>query len=162
MNVEFRRADPATELRSLVIFDRKVFSATDAFPADMWSEIEPWWMLVDGVKAGCCAFERNLNFDRHGEPFAQKGSLYIATTGILPRFQGKGLGRLMKSWQVAFARHHHFSRIVTNHRASNHAIISLNRSFGFKQVRKIPGYYLEPEEPAISMELVLTRRSSKD
>jgi ribosomal protein S18 acetylase RimI-like enzyme len=62
-------------------------------------------------------------------------SLYICSTGILPEFQGKGRGNLFKCWQVAYAPHHGFNRIVTNHRKSNRRIIKLNESFGFKIVR---------------------------
>ena len=146
MRVEFRKADLPAELRSLVTFDRKVFGS-DAFHREMWQDFEAWWMLVDGVKAGCSAFERH-------EP--ERGSLYIATTGILPRLQGRGLGRLMKAWQIAWARHHGFKRIVATHRAGNKAMIALNQSFGFRRIgKKIPGYYENPSEAAVSMELVL-------
>jgi ribosomal protein S18 acetylase RimI-like enzyme len=148
MNVEFRRADRQTELRSLLLFDRKVFQA-DAFDRDIWSDVDPWWMIVDGVKAGCSAFEPN-------EP--APGTLYIATTGILPRLQGRGLGRLMKAWQIAWARQHGFQRIVTNHRASNKSMIQLNRCFGFRKTGRIPAYYSNPDEAAVSMELVLQPR----
>jgi ribosomal protein S18 acetylase RimI-like enzyme len=37
-------------------------------------------------------------------------------------------------------------------------MIALNRKFGFKTVRTIPGYYAEPTEPALVMELKLTPR----
>lgn len=154
MRVEFRRADTALELRSLMTFDRKVFGA-DAFDRAMWSEMDAWWMLVDGVKAGCSAFESNVSFDRSGEPVPEQGTLYIATTGILPRLQGRGLGRLMKAWQIAWGRSHGYGRIVTNHRASNVGIIAMNRLFGFRRLGRIKGYYSGPDEDAISMELLL-------
>ena len=51
-------------------------------------------MVVGGVRVGCCAFEV--------EAF-EKGTLYIAITGILPKYQGGGLGMLLKSWEVAYA-----------------------------------------------------------
>ena len=149
MKVEFRRANVRTELRSLVAFDRKVFRA-DAFDADMWSEFQVWWMLVDGVKAGCAAFEPHT---------PKRGTLYVATTGILPRLQGRGLGRLMKAWQIAWARQHGFVRITSHHRASNTAMIALNKSFGFRRTGTRQGYYTNPDEARVSMELTLSEAS---
>lgn len=154
MKVEFRRADTTAELRTLLTFDRKVFGA-DAFARELWSEMDAWWMLVDGVKAGCSAFEPHTNFDRYGEPMRERGTLYIATTGILPRLQGRGLGRLMKAWQLAWGKSHGYRRIVTNHRAGNLGIITMNKAFGFRRTGRIKGYYSCPDEDAISMTLEL-------
>lgn len=156
MRVEFRRADVVAELRSLMTFDRKVFGS-DAFDRSMWAEMDAWWMVVDSVKAGCTAFEEDVSFTRDGEPIREKGTLYIATTGVLPRLQGRGLGRLMKAWQVAWARQHGYRRIVTNHRAGNTGIIAMNKAFGFRRIGRIRGYYSGPDEDAISMELELKK-----
>lgn len=147
MNTEFRRAVLPAELRALQAFDRKVFRKSDLFPAEYWKVCEPYWLLIDGVKAGCCAFDKHT--------LHAKGTLYVTTTGILPRFQRRGLGQLMKQWQIAYARRHGFTRIVTTTRKSNTAMIALNRKFNFKTVRTLPRYYAEPTEPALVMELLL-------
>jgi GNAT superfamily N-acetyltransferase len=163
MRTEFRKVELPRELRSLLIFDRKVFGS-DAFDRDDWQTYESWWLLVDGVKAGCCAFERHAGFapedsGHFGEIVATPGSLYIATTGILPRLQRHGLGTIFKAWQVSYARQHGFTRIVTNSRESNAAMIGLNRRFGFREFCKVGGYYDQPVEAAILMELDLTSRA---
>ncbi len=150
MKTEFRRVALPKDLRSLVIFDRKVFR-TDAFHREDWLQYESWWLLVDGVKAGCCAFEKNVGIGPDGEMVPEPGSLYVATTGILPRFQGQGLGALMKSWQLSYARRHGFGRVVGTSRESNAAMIALNERFGFRVVSKIAGYYHEPLESAVVM-----------
>ena len=143
MNTEFRKAVIPDELHSLCAFDRKVFPS-DYFPPSDWKGYESYWLIVDGKKKiGCCAFER------------QDETLYIATTGILPAFQRMGFGRLMKSWQIAYARRNGFRRIVTHSRKSNAAMIALNRSFGFRKARGIPRYYADPEESAVVMEFRL-------
>jgi ribosomal protein S18 acetylase RimI-like enzyme len=147
VNTEFRPAVLPAELHSLQAFDRKVFPKSDVFPADYWKQCEPYWLLIDGVKAGCCAFDKNTS--------QKEGTLYVTTTGILPRFQRRGLGQLMKQWQIAYARRHGFTRIVITTRKSNAAMIALNRKFHFKIVRTIPHYYAEPTEPALVMELLL-------
>jgi ribosomal protein S18 acetylase RimI-like enzyme len=84
-----------------------------------------------------------------------KGSLYISTTGILPRFRGIGLGGLLKCWEISYARYHGFNRIVTNTRQRNVAMIKLNRKFGFRMIRTTPAYYSDPPDATVVMELRL-------
>jgi ribosomal protein S18 acetylase RimI-like enzyme len=159
MKTEFRRAIVPAELRSLQAFDRKVFRKSDLFPAACWRICESYWMLVDGVKVGCCAFERHVDFQQDlradGSNPRMVGSLYISTTGILPRFQGRGFGRLMKQWQIVYARYHGFTRIVTNTGKRNVAMIALNRKFHFRTIRTTPRYYYEPTDATVVMELRL-------
>lgn len=162
MRTEFRRATVAGDLRSLIAFDHKAFHdfPSDWFDREAWEECEAWWMLIDGKKVGCCAFQRHRDFREDigtdGMNPYLPGSLYIVTTGILPQARGLGLGRLLKCWQIAYARHHRFSRIVTNTRKRNRAMIGLNRSVGFRTIRTTPHYYQAPDEPTVVMELRLT------
>jgi ribosomal protein S18 acetylase RimI-like enzyme len=142
MKIEFRKADVAKELRSLIRFDHEVFQKADWFTADDWQRCIPHWMIVGNRKVGCCAFD-----PRPGR------ALYVWTTGILPSQQGRGLGALLKSWQIAYAQHHGFTRIITNSRQSNRAMIALNKKFGFKILRTSKSdYYRDPAEPAVVME----------
>ena len=117
-------------------------------------------MVVDGIRVGCCAFERHVDFQgdiREDEVNpAMAGSLYISTTDILPKYQGSGFGRLMKCWEIAFARHNGFRRIVTNTRKANIAMIELNKKFGFRTIRTTPGYYPHPTDATVVMELRLS------
>ena len=159
MRTEFRKAILPREIRSLMAFDRKVFSSSDLFDAGTWKMFESYWMIVDGVKAGCCAFEAHADFQEDinqgdiSPPL--KGSLYISTTGILPRLRGMGFGTLLKSWEISYARNHGFNRIVTNTRKRNIAMIKLNRKFGFRIIRTTPGYYSDPPDSTVVMELRL-------
>jgi len=146
------------ELRRLAAFDRKVF-ASDHFPPSAWMEYECYWMLLDDRKIGCCAFEEHVDFQddlrQDGVNPPLKASLYISTTGILPRYQGMGFGTLLKAWQIAYARYHGFSRIVTNTRKRNAAMIALNRKFHFRIVRTTPRYYDDPPDSTVVMELLV-------
>jgi len=160
MKTEFRRALPA-DIRELVAFDRKVFSESDRFPKAYWKDIEAYWMLVDDVKVGCCAFEKRVDFQediREDEANCRMdGSLYISTTGILPKFQRKGFGQLLKCWEIAYARYHGFTRIVTNTRKRNRSMIALNRKFGFEVIRTTPNYYFDPSDSTVVMQLIVSR-----
>ncbi len=156
MKTEFRPAILPQELGSLLVFDRKVFPKPDRFDRAYWQQCESHWLLVGRTKVGCCAFETHVDFhDEEGRAPHRQGSLYISTTGILPRFQNQGFGPLLKSWQIAYARYHGYSRIITNCRKSNSRMIALNRQFGFRIVRTVPRYYSEPAASAVFMELLL-------
>ncbi len=153
MNIEFRKADLPADLRRLVAFDHKVFPKSDWFPPSYWKQCESYWLLLDGLPVGCTAFDRS--HDDNGP--LQPGSLYIATTGILPKFHRLGLGRLMKAWQIAFAKHNRCTRVITTTRRRNKAMIALNKSAGFRVTAQIPRYYADPEDSALVMELRLKR-----
>lgn len=159
MRVEFRKATVPREIPRLMAFDRKVFRKADLFHAEDWKEYESYWMKVEGKVAGCCAFELNVDFREDlradGVNPPMEGSLWIATTGVLPSMQGRGLGTLMKSWEIAFAKHRGFRRIVTNVRSRNAAMLALNRRFRFQEIRRTDGYYAGPRDATVVMELLL-------
>lgn len=155
--MEFRKALIPDEIRDLRAFDRKVFLKADLFSTKEWREYESYWMIVEGTAVGCCAFQPNVDFqedireDDLNPP--KKGSLYVTTTGVLPKFQRMGLGQMFKGGQIAYAKYHGFNRIVTNSREGNTAMISLNRKFGFQIIRETPGYYSDPTDATVFMEL---------
>ncbi len=163
MHVEFRPALIPKELRSLVLFDHKAFAAypSDWFDSAHWRAYQSWWLILNRRKVGCCAFQLNVDFQgdaRNGiQTPKRKGSLYLASTAILPAFRGLGLGSLFKAWQIEYARFHGFSRIVTNTRKSNKPMLRLNQKFGFKIIRTSPHYYFDPPESTVVMELTPVR-----
>ena len=143
MRLEFVAAVLPRELDALMQFDARVFRKPDRFDKAYWRVCSSYWMVVDGVRAGCCAFE------------VLPGGLYISTTGLLPQYQGKGLGSVLKRWQIEYARRKGFERVVTNTRKSNTRMIDLNHKFGFRITRIEPGYYARPREATVVMELDL-------
>jgi GNAT superfamily N-acetyltransferase len=158
MKVAFGKVILPGEKKRLVAFDHKVFRRADWFHSDAWDRYESYWMVVNGRRVGCCAFERAADFetDPDKDSAPRSGSLYIASTGILPQYRGKGFGVRFKRWQIAWARRHGFTRIVTNCRKSNRAIIRLNEKFGFNILKTTAdNYYHRPPEPAVVMELKL-------
>ena len=60
MKTEFRKAELPRELRSLLAFDRRVFSKSDLFTSADWKDCESYWMLIDNQKVGCCAFVKHV------------------------------------------------------------------------------------------------------
>jgi len=151
--IEFRPAKLPDDLEALHRLDAQIFAAYpgDLFSAEDWEHFDSHWMLEDGRIVGCAAFLADVDYDFSPRP----GCLHIMTTGVLPELRGRGLGRKQKEWQIEYARSRGFQVIVTNMRKSNHRIIRLNEQLGF-QFRLIdPGYYIDPPEDAIVMELRL-------
>jgi GNAT superfamily N-acetyltransferase len=151
MNVEFRKAIIPDEVGPLYKFDHIAFASFpgDPFEAEDWEQYESYWMIVDGKIVGRSAFLHNVDYDE--EP--RTGCLWIASIGILPEVQGQGLGSKLKEWQIKYATQHGFEIIVTNMRQSNSRILGLNEKFGFKIREFVTGYYDDPDEVAIVMEL---------
>ena len=51
----FIEAFRGVQITGRMAFDRRVFPPAERFDAEYWALCDAWWMLVDGVKAGCCA-----------------------------------------------------------------------------------------------------------
>ena len=64
MHTELRRARLPQEPRSLVLFDHKAFAPypADWFDREDWKTYDPWWLIVNRRKVGCCAFASYGNF----------------------------------------------------------------------------------------------------
>jgi ribosomal protein S18 acetylase RimI-like enzyme len=162
-NISFRKAVVSKDRAALVAFDREVFG-TDAFYPECWDQCESYWMTVGGERVGCCAFKRDaeLRDDPKYDSPRLVGSLYIVSTGILAKYQGKGFGERFKRWQIVWARRNRFRQILTNSRQGNQRIIALNQKVGFKVIWVTKrNYYDRPAERAVAMKLVLPRRKPR-
>ncbi len=147
--IEYREVGLPQELDCLQAFDRKVFGAfpDDLFRRKDWYNYSSHWMIVDKKIVGCSALQANVDYNEKRRP----GCLWIASTGILPGKQNKGLGTTLTRWQLRFARNHGFSTIVTNTRESNLRMRKIYTKLGFKTRAKVD-YYTRPKEPAVVME----------
>jgi ribosomal protein S18 acetylase RimI-like enzyme len=150
MNIEFRKVVIPDEIEALCTFDRLAFAEfqADLFEPEEWAEFESYWMIVDGEIVGCSAFVPDVDYDET----PRIGSLWIASTGVVPGHRRKGYGKMLKEWQISYAKAHGFKVIVTNMRESNSPIIELNEKLGFTIREVSPGYYPDPVEDAVVME----------
>jgi len=144
--LDFRKAIIPDEIDALCEFDSRSFAdhPADIFSKDDWKKYESYWMIVDGKKAGCAAFDET-----------NRDELWVASTAILPEYRRQGLGRRFKRWQIDYAKSHGFARLGTVMRPSNTAINELNKEFGFKLRKMRPKLYSDPPEDGIEMELLL-------
>jgi ribosomal protein S18 acetylase RimI-like enzyme len=157
MVLEFRKAVLPEEALELWKMDVAIFGK-DAFRREDWLSLESYWVVVDGLMAGCAAFVRDADFQEDlredGRNAAQPGTVYIQSTGLLRAYRGRGLGKRIKEWQIEYAKRNGFRRMVTNCREGNAVMIAINEKYGFRPIRTTPGYY-EDGEATVVMELVL-------
>jgi ribosomal protein S18 acetylase RimI-like enzyme len=145
MGFEFKKAILPRELPDVLAFDARVFTQTgDIWDRDDWVEHEVYWMLVNGVRVGCCALQGDVDYD--GEP--KTDSLLIASVGISPERRNEGLGTRFTAWQIEHARKRGYATIVATTRESNAAMIAVYEKLGFI-VRCMTDYYEEPKERAV-------------
>ncbi|HMA95223.1 MAG TPA: GNAT family N-acetyltransferase [Polyangiaceae bacterium] len=81
--------------------------------------------------------------------------LHIIAIGTRPTQRRRGLGRQLVLTLIEFARSNHSRLLILEVRRSNMAAIALYRSFGFSVSRLRRGYYANPTEDGIEMQLVL-------
>ena len=154
------RACIPTDSKALAAFDRRTYpNKNEHAPPSYFSHrgMRTYWMLRNGRRVGACCVLHNSTFTPDPEALSAhaKGVLYITSTAILPKEQGRGLGNIFKAWQIAYARTHGFKKIVTNARKSNNASIRMNLKFGFTIVGESARCYPDGEDTVI-MELCLT------
>jgi ribosomal protein S18 acetylase RimI-like enzyme len=157
MMLEFRKAVLPEDGAELWKLDVAIFGR-DAFPPEDWLRLDSYWIVVDGRVAGCAAFIPDVEFQEDlrgdGENAAQRGTIYIQSTGLLRAYRGRGLGKRIKEWEIEYVRRNGFRRILTNCRESNTPMIAINEKYGFRAIRSTPGYY-EDGEATVVMELIL-------
>lgn len=156
MKVTLRRVR-SEEIDLLCKLDVQIFE-NDAFDTpELWEDLETFFILANKVIVGSIALRPNTgiaeNFDADYLP--QTGSIYIVSIGLLPAWQGRGIGKQVMQWIIEYARKNNFTVIVSNIRASNIRSILLHQGAGFRIARLILGYYNEPKEDTVVLELRL-------
>ena len=106
---------------------------------------------ADGVLCGCSVLDRTLVTEAE-----------IHNVAVAKAYRGNGLSRLLMDAMIDSARDKGITRIMLEVRASNQTAISLYTSYGFEKVGIRPGYYRQPTENAILMDLVLDGKIQKD
>ena len=157
MKLEVRPAETVEDYEALVSLEHASFNPSDCFTLETWKGYRAFFVLADTkVAAGVFAFGENLSFS--GDWAADKesvGSIYLTNIFVVPGMEGRGVASFAMQWLIAWARANHFERISSNCRASNAASLRLHEKFGFKIIGQTPGFYEDPVEAAIELELVL-------
>ncbi len=77
------------------------------------------------------------------------GEAQITNVAIMPKYQGKGISRLMMNEMIDLAKKHLATAMTLEVRPSNYKAINLYTSLGFKSVGRRPNYYEDGEDADI-------------
>ncbi len=108
------------------------------FGPDAWGPVEIFWALVGAnVRFKAVSRGRLVGFVM-GDPRPSEGFSWIATIGVNPKFQRRGLGaRLLAAAEVALTT----PRIRLTVRQSNTGAIAMYQKFGYQQSSIWARYY---------------------
>jgi len=106
---------------------------------------------AEGVLCGFSVLDRSLVTEAE-----------IHNVAVAKAYRGNSLSKLLMDAMIGSAKEKGITRIMLEVRASNQAAISLYASYGFEKVGIRPGYYRQPTENAILMDLVLDNKSIAD
>jgi ribosomal-protein-alanine N-acetyltransferase len=108
------------------------------FGPDAWDVLELFWVLVrPGIRLKAVSDRRLIGFVV-GEAHPAEGCSWIATIGVLPEFQGQGLGaRLLAEAESRLP----LPVIKLTVRESNARAIALYKRSGYAATQTIPRYY---------------------
>ena len=116
MKIEFWKANPVKEAWGLTNVDKQ------CYPKDWWTQGEwrqydqIYWIVRDEIPIGCLAMGRDMAFSRseNDKAWVKSGSLYLATTSILPQWRTRSISDTVRRWQLRFAKDHGYDMISTN------------------------------------------------
>lgn len=142
-------ADPARDKAKLLELEHKIFS-TDRF--DAWDGYTVFFVVLGeniAEPVGSIAFVPNLTIGKSWDEDAKSpGTLWLVSIGILPEFQGRGIGTDVMRWATSWFRELGFHRLTSNFRVSNLNSRSLHKKCGFQFAEVVPNYYHDPTEHA--------------
>jgi len=108
------------------------------FGPDAWGPIELFFALVGPAIRLKAVVDGRLAGFVMGDPQPRRGFSWIATIGVFPEFQRRGIGaRLLAAVEAAFTTPH----IRLTVRRSNAAAIALYEKFGYVSIDILDHYY---------------------
>lgn len=144
MSLQIRRTR-SDETDLLCKLDEIIFGEEDGFTTpDLWEGLETFLIFNEGAAIGSIALRHNTDVSEQGyedDYIERAGSMYLVSIGVLPEWQGNGIGKVAMAWLVDYGREQGFERIVSNARSSNQRSINLHVAIGFRITKTIPNWY---------------------
>lgn len=126
-----------------VCFEKDAWSVFDLVAVLSWSDVIRLKAVVDGEMIGFIA----------GDPRPAQNTGWIATIGVDPRYQGRGIGTaLLRACEERMS----FPRVRLTVRISNDKAISLYEKEGYRTVDIWKRYYNDGEDGLV-MEKILQK-----
>jgi GNAT superfamily N-acetyltransferase len=144
MTITFR---PDVPIEDTMIFEAEFEPELQLSLADKTDVIHrglATWMFVDGVLAGETYGTDPLAEAEEGEDLEDvktitEPSVYCFSTAVLPPFQGKGFGSLLKVYWLGMMRGQGHTLIIGH--ATTPAMVKINQRFGAEMIRKHERWY---------------------
>ena len=134
------------DVAEIVSIERKCFSdpwSENAFRSSFNETTDIFVLETEGRICGFAVFDRTLGTEAE-----------IHVIAVDPDMRGRGASKLLMDAMVDSAAKNGVCRIMLEVRASNEVAISLYAKYGFEKVGLRPGYYRNPVESAILMDLL--------
>lgn len=160
MEIAIVRARIPEDARALAKFDRETFPRKEDHSTSSYflqRGLRTFWLLRNGRRVGVCCLKHHATFTPKMDALSRReqGTLYITSISVLPQLRRSGLGTILTAWQVAYARAHGLTKIVSNARAGNDMSIHLHLKSGFVITARSAKCYPNGEDTVI-LELDLT------
>lgn len=124
-------------------FEKDAWPLLDLIAVLTWPDVTKLKAVEDGEMVGFAA----------GDPRPSEGASWIATIGVDPRYQRRGIGRALLR---ACEEHSKLPRMKLTVRMSNHVAISLYEKEGYRSVDIWKKYYNDGEDGLV-MEKTLNK-----
>lgn len=134
------------DILDIVAIEKRCFAdpwSENAFRSSLKENTDIFLLEADGRIAGFAVFDRTLGTEAE-----------LHNIAVEPELRGRGLSRLLMDALIDSAKRNGVCRIMLEVRASNEAAIALYTKYGFEMVGVRPGYYRNPTENAILMDLL--------
>ena len=134
------------DISGIVEIEKRCFAdpwSENAFRSSFKANTDIFVLEGDGKIGGFAVFDRTLGIEAE-----------LHNIAVDPQLRGRGLSRLLMDALVDSAKRNGVGRIMLEVRASNEAAIALYTKYGFEMVGVRPGYYRNPTENAILMDLL--------
>ncbi len=158
MLVQLRKSDatdlPALELIEEICFPKFQRSTKRSLLTSLSSNTQEVWMAevrsIEGYElAGA------LILHKHSR------TLRVYSIGVLPKFQGKGVGQKLLDHACSLAMAQGYEKIVLEASANDPKLLAWYQKSGFVVKHQLPGYYCEGED-AIRLQFTVSRTKRND
>ncbi len=151
--IEIKKAVVPRDIKILDRLDKLSFpDLSDQIYKESWKKYQNFILFVNKKSIGYVSVQPHTglyNYKTYTHA-RRPGALHLTSIGIIPGFRRNGLGELLVSWVMSYARLGNFKSINATSRTSNKPIISLLvKKFGFRITKEIKKFYPDGETAVV-------------
>lgn len=150
--LEIKKAILPRDLKILERLDRLSFpDYQDQIYKESWEKYQNYIIFVNKKPVGYRSVQPHTGLYDYATDTHEKkrGALHLTSVGIIPLFRRKGLGQLLLTWAIVYAKLGKFKSMNATCRKSNTPITSLFKKMGFKIICEIKNFYPDGETAVV-------------